>query len=67
MAKIIPIKKSKSVDFLHSLNDELSTDCAKRTTEEILMWGKDTAKFIYKLQIPQLRKRRKKLAENFKW
>jgi hypothetical protein len=66
MANIIPLEENENVGFHYTVTDEQLATRAKMTTEEILNWVEETAKFIYELQTPQERELMK-LAKNFKW
>lgn len=66
MLNITPLKENENVGFHYSVSDEQLAQRAKMTTEEIINWVEETAKFIYELQTPEERERMKK-AKNLKW
>ncbi len=49
MLNIIPIKENENIGFHYTITDEQLEARSKMTTEEIINWVKETAKFIYKL------------------
>ena len=49
--KIIPIKENENVGFHYSVTDEQLAERAKMTTEEIINWCEETAKFIINADI----------------
>lgn len=59
MLNIIPIKENENIGFHYTITDEQLEARSKMTTEEIINWVEKTAKFIYKLQIPEERERMK--------
>lgn len=66
MQNITPIKENENVGFHYTVTEEQLLVRSKMTTEEIINWVEETAKFIYELQSPEERERLKK-AKNFKW
>jgi hypothetical protein len=63
---LIPIKENENVGFHYTVSDEQLAARAKMTTEEIINWVEETAKFIYDIQTPEERERMR-AAKNFKW
>jgi len=61
-----PIKENENVVFHYTVTDEQLEARSKMSTEEIINWVEETAKFIYEIQSPEERERLKK-AKNFKW
>jgi len=61
-----PKKENVNVGFHYNATDEQIKAHQKKSTEEIFISLKETAKFIYDIQTPEERERMKK-AKNFKW
>ena len=62
---IVPKKENENVGFHYTVTDEQIKAHQMKSTEEILNWLEETAKFIYEVQTPEERERMKR-AKNFK-